>query len=173
MQTLRLDHGQAIRHQAPISRVLLLIGATAALVTFMALQDINDKTRQLDTDMQQLQQPRQSTRLRLDAKENVGKRDEILAVKGVMAELALPWQPLFKTLESLSTPDIKLLAVEPNPKQHKVRITAESSDIGHMLEYVQKLAQQPVLKDVFLLTHEHTEGGAMPIRFVVEAAWVQ
>jgi len=146
MQTLRLDHGQPIHHQAPISRVLLLLGATAALVAFMALQDINDKTQ---------------------------KRDEILAVKGVMAELALPWQPLFKTLESLSTPDIKLLAVEPNPKQHKVRITAESSDIGLMLDYVQKLARQPVLKDVFLLTHEHTEGGAMPIRFVVEAAWVQ
>ncbi|MCB4812276.1 hypothetical protein LG204_13220 [Methylovorus menthalis] len=174
MKTLALNHGRTVYPQASLSRMLLLIGGAVAVTSLIALQQLSERQQKLEQDMQQLQQPHTArSTLNLSGKENAAKRDEIAAVKTVMAELALPWQPLFKTLESLNTSEVKLLAIEPNARQRKLRITGEAKDINVMLAYVQKLAIQPVLQDVFLLTHEQSEGSAMSVHFVVEAAWVQ
>ncbi|HWU35247.1 MAG TPA: hypothetical protein VN023_08445 [Methylovorus sp.] len=174
MKSLVLNHGRAAQAQTSFARLLLLIGAGAAVATGMAWQQQSEQQQKLEQDMQQWQQPRRSTSaLSLSGKENAAKRDEIAAVKTVMAELALPWRPLFKTLEGLNTPEVKLLAIEPNARQRKIRITAEAMDVEGMLAYVQKLAAQAILRDVFLLTHEHSEGKPMPVHFVVEAAWIQ
>ncbi|ADQ84051.1 hypothetical protein [Methylovorus sp. MP688] len=174
MKTLVLNHGRPAHAQTSLARLLLLIGGAAAVATGIAWQQLDEQQRKLEQDLQQWQQPRRNTSsLSLSGKENAAKRDEIAAVKTVMAELALPWRPLFKTLEGLNTPEVKLLAIEPNARLRKIRITAEAMDVEGMLSYVQKLAAQPVLQDVFLLTHERSEGSPMPVHFVVEAAWVQ
>ena len=174
MKSLVLNHGRPAQAQTSLARLLLLIGAGAAVATGMAWQQQDEQHQKLEQDMQQWQQPRRSTSaLSLSGKENAAKRDEIAAVKTVMAELALPWRPLFKTLEGLNSPEVKLLAIEPNARQRKIRITAEAMDVEGMLAYVQKLAAQAILRDVFLLTHEHSEGKPMPVHFVVEAAWIQ
>ena len=172
LQRIYLNHASAPRQHNRLGIGLLLGGIAAAFALFLVLQQLDLRQSLLEQDMLRLRQPQAGQAMRLDGKENAARRDEIAAVQAVMAELALPWQPLFTTLESLNLPEVKLLAVEPNPKRHKLRMTAEATDAGHMLAYVDRLNEAPILGDVFLLSHEYkTDGSPLPIRFVVEAAW--
>ncbi|WP_088178075.1 hypothetical protein [Methylovorus sp. MM2] len=170
LKRIYINHAATSHYAHPLSYFLLFAGAFSVIALLITLEHISQRNTALEKDALQLKQPsisaQQSTK-----DQNSGKRDEIAAVKTVMAELALPWQVLFKTLESISTPEVKLISVEPNARQRKLRITAEATDTHVMLEYISSLEKQAALKDVFLLTHEHTKEGPMPIRFLVEAVW--
>ena len=173
LQRIYLNHAFASRQHNPLAIGLLLTGMVAAVALFLFLQQLDRRQSLLEEDMLRLRQPQASQTMHLDGKENAGKREEIAAVQTVLAELALPWQPLFTALEKRNLPEVKLLAVEPHPTRHKLRMTAEAQDVGYMLDYVDSLHGAPILGDVFLLSHEYkTDGGPMPIRFVVEAAWL-
>ena len=173
LQRIYLNHAFASRQHNPLAIGLLLAGMVAAVALFLVLQQLDRRQALLEADMLRLRQPQASQTMHLDGKENAGKREEIAAVQTVLAELALPWQPLFTALEKRNLPEVKLLAVEPHPKRRKLRLTAEAQDVGYMLDYVDSLHGAPILGDVFLLSHEYkTDGGPMPIRFVVEAAWL-
>ena len=172
LQRIYLNHASAPRQHNRLGIGLLLAGIVAAFALFLVLQQLDRRQSLLEEDMLRLRQPHAGQAIRLDGKENAAKREEIAAVQGVLEELALPWQPLFAALEKRNLPEVKLTAVEPNPKRHKLRMTAEATDAGHMLAYVDRLNEAPILGDVFLLSHEYkTDGGPLPIRFVVEAAW--
>lgn len=170
LNRIRLNHTGARQFENPLAYALLFTGIAFAIVLFVTTQTLNQKNAALIRNISQLQQPGDADRS-AKAVVSADKQEEIAAVRNVMAELSLPWEPLFRTLEALNIPDIKLVAVEPNPRQHKLRLTAEASDISTMLLYVERLSGQPIFKDVLLLTHEQTTNGMMPIRFVVEAAW--
>lgn len=86
-----------------------------------------------------------------------------------MDELAIAWEPLLQGLEAIEMDDIKLLAVEPAARQHKLRITAETGTPGQMLDYVQALGQLPMLRNVVLQRQEKSDGGRQV--FSVEAVW--
>lgn len=173
LQRLHLNHAPAVRQHNPLGIGLLLTGAAVAVAVFFVLQQLDRRQALLEEDMLRLRQPQASQKIRLDGKENAAKREEIAAVQAVLGELALPWQALFTTLEKLSLPEVKLLAVEPHAQRHKLRITAEAQDVGYMLDYVDGLTTAPIFGNVFLLSHEYkTGGGPMPIRFAVEAAWL-
>ncbi len=170
LSRIRLNHARTRRFENPLAYALLIAGIAAGIVLLFTLQNLNQQNAAHTREMNRLQQPETPGRGQ-NGTGNAGKHEEIAAVKSAMAELSLTWEPLFRTLETLNISDVKLVAVEPNPKQRKLRLTAEASDIGVMLLYVERLAKQPVFKDVLLLTHEQTTNGMMPIRFVVEAVW--
>lgn len=170
LNRIRLNHSGARQIENSLAYALLFAGIVIAAALFITMRTLNQQNAELVRNISQLQQPGN-----VDQKANVkvtaSKQEEIAVVKGVMTELSLPWESLFRTLETLNIPDIKLVAVEPNPKQHKLRLTAEASDIGTMLLYVERISRQPIFNDVLLLTHEQTTNDMMPVRFVVEAAW--
>lgn len=170
LNRIRLNHAGARQFENPLAYALLFVGIAFAVSLFITTQTLNQQNAVLLNSISQLQRPGDVNR---SAKTVIpaDKQEEISAVRHVMSELSLPWEPLFRTLETLNIPDIKLVAVEPNPRQHKLRLTAEASDTATMLLYVERLSRQPIFKDVLLLTHEQTTNGLMPIRFVVEAAW--
>jgi len=173
LKNIQLDHGQPAIKQSPWALLLLISGVIVAAVVIVSLQQIGTQIRKLQLVMSQAQHPRiTSDMLSLQGKENSTKRDEFVAVQGAIAELKLPWDAMFSMLESLKIPQVRLLTVEPNPKQHKLRLTAESASTEDMFEYVAALTKQPLLSHVFLLTHERSEDGReLPISFVIEATW--
>lgn len=135
----------------------------------VAVHQVNTQTAALEASADKLRQPHQiSTQPQAQA---ALQREEIAAAQVAMAELALPWEPLFKALEQTRNPRVKLVGMEPDPKRGKLRITAEANETQDMLDYVLTLSQQPVLRDVFLLHHERAEGDNDGIRFAVEAVW--
>lgn len=87
-------------------------------------------------------------------------------------EIALPWSALFKSLESVNSREVKLLALQPNAKQRTLHITAVALDTDSMMRYVDELAQQKILKEVILQSQEPTDiGGQKAIRFEIGASW--
>ncbi len=173
LKKIQLDHGQSASKQSLLALVLLLSGIVVAAIVMIDLQQVTKRIGVLQLEMNQAQHPRvTSDMLSLQGKENSTKRDEVGAVQVAIADLKLPWDTLFIMLESLKTPQVRLLTVEPNPRQHKLRLTAESASTEDMFDYVAALTKQPLLSHVFLLTHERSEDGReLPISFVIEATW--
>lgn len=169
MQVIKLNHAQVQQHSLWMARVLLIVGALATVGLGAAIHKLNALTSVLEADASHLRHPQSAgVQPRMEA---ALQREEIAAAQVAMAELALPWEPLFKILEQTRSPRVKLLGMEPDPKRGKLRITAEANEAQDMLDYVLTLGRQPMLQDVFLLHHERGEGDAAGIRFAVEAVW--
>ncbi|WP_131800995.1 hypothetical protein [Methylobacillus sp. MM3] len=167
MRAVELNHACAPKHDPWPARALLVAGCLASIGLGMALHDIDAKTAMLEADASRLRHPRQETRQ--SEAEAALQRTEIAAVQTAMAELALPWEQLFRALESTRTPRVKLLAMEPNPRQRKLRISAAASDTQDILDYIQALDRQSMLEDVFLLRQERDDDGNFI--FSVDAVW--
>jgi len=163
---------------------VLGLGVISICLVLYQLRSLNIQRQTLETEIESLQHPQVSQSAKsfsaklLSFNQLAGKREEIAAVDSVIKDLTLPWESLFSTLENINSqstaaPEIRLLSVEPNPRQHKLRLTAESTSVDAMLDYVRVLSQQPMLKEVLLQTHEQShDGRAKPISFVVEAIWL-
>ena len=94
--------------------------------------------------------------------------EEIAAARESVQRLSTPWEKLFGALESASSDNVALLAIEPDAKEGKVIISGDSKDYLAALTYVMHLGQAPSLSQVALARHEvkpHAVG------FSVSAAW--
>ena len=167
MRAVKLNHACAPKHNPWLARALLAAGCLASIGMSMAMHDVNTKAAMLEADASRLRHPRQE--IRQSEAEAALQRTEMATVQKTMTELALPWEPLFQALESTHTPHVKLLAMEPNPRQLKLRISAAASETQDILDYIQALDRQPMLKDVFLLRQERDDDGNFI--FSVDAVW--
>lgn len=168
---IQLNHGGSRRFEHTWSYALLVVGMIVSISVFTSINNLRLKNLALMNDIDRLKQP-ESTNLKFTILDQAGKQEEISAVKTVMEELSIPWETLFSTLENLNVSKVKLVAIEPNLKQRKLRLTAEVADTDNMLRYMEAMARQPIFKEVMLITHEYAENSLMPIHFVVEARWV-
>lgn len=178
LRKVTLNHAIAQGNQSRAMMLVLGLGVISICLVLYQLRSLNIQKQTLETKIESLQHPQVSRSAKpFSASQLTGKREEMAAVDSVIKDLALPWESLFATLENINSqntaaPEIRLLSVEPNPRQHKLRLTAESTSVDAMLDYVRVLSQQPMLKEVLLQTHEQShDGRAMPISFVVEAIW--
>lgn len=90
----------------------------------------------------------------------------------VLNQLSRPWGSLFDALEAAGTRQVALLAVEPDPKKGVVRVSAEGKDFGAMLDYLRRLQDSGVLRDVVLASHQIREQDPeRPVRFRITARW--
>ena len=88
--------------------------------------------------------------------------------------LRAPWGQLLGALETGPAGTVALLAVEPLPARHEVRITGEARDYAAMLDYLRYLQHQPGLAAVTLAGHQlQRQAGGTPVRFQVQARWEQ
>ena len=95
------------------------------------------------------------------------------ALDTLRAQLNLPWEGLFTTLEALASEDVALLALAPDARRRQLRLQAEARDLGAMLAFHRRLEDSPRLRDVALVSHESGEHAAQrPVRFVLTANWV-
>jgi hypothetical protein len=107
-----------------------------------------------------------------DRPQDKGLDQAIEQANTVWQSLNQPWPELFAALEASKTDDVALLAVEPDPLKHSVRITAEVKKREAMLAYVKRLEQQPGLGSVVLLEHHiNLQDNEKPLRFSLLAAW--
>lgn len=96
----------------------------------------------------------------------------VAAINSAVAQLNLPWQALFSSLERIKPNNIALLGLEPNGPKHVLRISAEAKQAEDMLDFVRLLRQQPPFIDALLVKHEvNTLDPNRPLRFTVEAVW--
>ena len=100
-------------------------------------------------------------------------RTEVKQANTVLAQLALPWDTLFKDLESSQGGQVALLSIEPDSEKQTVKIVGEAKDFFTMLSYIKFLQQKDSLTQVYLQSHhiEH-ENAQNPIRFTLAASWI-
>ncbi|WP_145983716.1 hypothetical protein [Ferriphaselus amnicola] len=89
-------------------------------------------------------------------------------LEAINARLTFPWAGLLKGLESSVGENVVLLAVEPDPAGHQVKIEAEARDWDAMIEYVGKIDGEGIFAEAHLISHRVEKNEPqMPIRFVV------
>lgn len=100
-------------------------------------------------------------------------RAEVKQANEVLAQLALPWESLFKDIESSQRNHVALLSIEPDPEKRVIKITGEAKDLGTMLGYIRFLQKKESLTGVYLQSHHIEQQTAeKPVRFVLAASWV-
>jgi len=166
MRKLDLNHGAGRNRHELMARILLGLGIATMLLLILAVYHVNSRLVMLQAEADELREPRLEAR---SAPEGRMRQEQVAAAQSAMAELALPWQPLFAALESIDSPEVRLLAVEPDPRKGKLRITAEASGTNAIIEYTQALDTQPMLDEVFLLRQARKDDG--PYVFNIEAVW--
>ena len=97
---------------------------------------------------------------------------EVDAARRLLLEMALPWDPLFRSIEGALGKDVALLAVEPDAARHSVQIIGEARSYLAVLNFVARLNQDPTLTRVHLLEHAvRKEAPEQPLRFTLMASW--
>ena len=97
---------------------------------------------------------------------------EVKRASEVLAQLKLPWNELFVSVESAKLPDVALLGVESDTEKRHVKISAEAKDLQGMLDYLRFLQTQPTLGQIYLQSHQYQQQDPQhPVRFVLGADW--
>ena len=100
-------------------------------------------------------------------------RAEIKQANEVLAQLAMPWETLFKDVESSQRDHVALLSIEPDSEKRVIKIIGEAKDTDAMLGYIRLLQKKESLTDVYLQSHRVEQQTAeKPIRFALIASWV-
>lgn len=102
-------------------------------------------------------------------------REQVLEVEHanqVLRQLSLPWDTLFRAVESAGGKNVALLSLEPDIQKGSVRISGEAKDFAAMLEYVRQLATRDVFGSVHLQNHQiRQDDPQKPVRFSLLAVW--
>jgi hypothetical protein len=104
-----------------------------------------------------------------------GRQEQTLEIKNsndVLHHLSVPWELLFKAVESSSGSRITLLALEPDFDKKQVKISGEASNYSALMNYITQLQGQEVFESAYLLNHEvRVEDPDKPVRFTLLANW--
>ncbi len=173
MRALNLD----LRRDGAASKwaggVLLAAGAVAALLLWNDHRVLAAETAAAESN---LRAARPATRRKLapalPAADVQKAALEVKRASEILAQLKLPWNDLFVSVESAKLPDVALLGVESDTEKRHVKISAEAKDLQAMLDYLRFLQTQPTLQDVYLQSHQYQQQDPQhPVRFVLSADW--
>ncbi|MDN2709873.1 PilN domain-containing protein [Janthinobacterium sp. SUN118] len=175
MRKLDLDFVRQTRPLKTLGVVLFLFAVSGmALVTHAYLQ----RKGELDTLQLQMQKLTQLTRKvsetgLTEKKATKQVQLELTLAQRVIGHLAMPWEPLFQTLESTLGEDVSLLSVIPDTEKMTLSVTAEAKNLAAMISYQQRLAGDPLFQDVYIASHQTQQQDLQkPVRFMVNARWV-
>ena len=94
------------------------------------------------------------------------------AVNDAIRRLNLPWSDILVALNKASTPQVALLAQEPDPSTGVIKLLAEARSVEAMLAYQRRL--ETLFPEAVLTRHEvmNREPGS-PVRFSIETRWAR
>jgi hypothetical protein len=99
-------------------------------------------------------------------------RQEIDSANGVLRQLSVPWEAMFKAVEFSDGSTVTLLAMEPDIAKREVKINGETRNYNALMDYVTRLQAQPVFGTVSLRSHHvQLNDRQRPVRFSLYATW--
>lgn len=173
MRPLDLDF-QPRRSASAGGWLLLLIGALCAGFAFLTERQLDDETRVHEATVRSIERTLPgAARAPLSAAESRAEAAVLADMRRVVAQLNLPWNGLFDTLESVAVGDIALLTLTPDARKRQIRIAAEARNLEAMLEFHRRLEADARMRDVALVSHEiETQVAERPVRFNLTANWM-
>ena len=164
MQALKLDFCRSARAPRWLAPLLLVVAAGFAGDVGFSIVHKSMEIRESEAVLASLD------RKALKPVKRPGA-EEVAAARETMQRLATPWDKLFGALESASSEQVALLAIEPDPKTGTVLISGDSKDYLAALTYVLNLSQADALSRVHLARHETRSDATRTVGFSVSAAW--
>lgn len=97
---------------------------------------------------------------------------DLKQAESAMEHLNVPWDALFRAVETSLNDEIALLSIQPEAAQRTLTLTGEAKDLPTLLNYVRRLGMDAKFRDVQLKSHK-TESleKLRPIRFVLTMSW--
>ncbi len=96
----------------------------------------------------------------------------IAAANAVIDQLAVPWDALFKALESADARGLGLLSITPDARQHTLRLAGEARTVPEVLAYVDRLSALQMLEQVHLEGYSTVQrDGIDVVSFTLETTW--
>lgn len=154
-----------------------LVGWALLVAGVLACATVADEVNFLEEQIQ-VRQARVKAKEALLAKRQPAKKTattpEDPTVPQVLAQWqrwqALDWDRLFQVLESASSADIAILAVQPDPAKGRVDIQAEARNLAAALRWMEQL--QSGLPGLTLATHQQQlQDPQQPVRVSLTAPW--
>ncbi len=166
MKALRLDF--APRRRVPfLAWMALLVGSVLAGDALLQVLSLNDEIRSAAQESTP-GRPQRSTAARLDP----ALARDLRSAEQVAQRLALPWDDLFRVVETATGERVALLAIEPDVQKRELAISGEAIDYFAVLTYVAKLSEPGQLTDVHLVRHETRQDDPRhPLVFTIAASW--
>jgi len=97
---------------------------------------------------------------------------DVRRANAIIDQLTVPWDALFDAVEAADTRGLGLLAMTPTARDRTLRLTGEAKTMPELLEYVERLAAQPALKQVHLVGYSPVaRDGASVVSFNLAATW--
>ena len=175
MHAISLDY-QRNRHASGWLDILLLAGGLS-LAAYVGINYVRIATTIGSLEAKQTALERApdppATDPRLAALDAQQLRAEVKEANEVLAQLTLPWDTLFKDIDSAQKDQVALLAIEPDAAKRVIKIMGEAKDLDAMLGYIRFLQKKESLTGVYLQSHHVDQQTAeKPVRFALLASWV-
>ena len=172
MRVLELDFAGGGQKRARAGALLLLIGAVSVFVLISAFEDLQRENTLLQQELERIDRRARGLST-VTSKVDDATVAEIRLANSVIDQLTLPWGRLFRAIEGASFGKVVLIGITPDSRSRSVEITGEATDREAMIDYVQRLASDPALSNVYLLSDQYDRrGGARPYRFTVSGSWL-
>lgn len=175
MRALALDF-QRDGKPLPWPGLLLLATALAGLVALAGYhRDLAERNAVWEARVERIERL-SSGRARaarpLDEKATRTQILEVQQANQVLRQLGLPWNALFKALETSAGDGVALLSMEPDTRKGTVSISGEAKDLDAMLDFIRRLGTRDVFTSVFLRNHQvQQQDPQRPVRFTLVAVW--
>lgn len=168
MRKLDLDYQRMPRRASWAAWMLLLLGCGWAV-------DMGLSYSRVQQEMQRLENTLRSAGMSLPAAQQEAAQYapvELTRAHDIIEKIAVPWEELFKAVETVESERIALLALEPDAKAGTLSLGGEARDYPALLTYVARLEQAKPLHDVNLMRHEirHDDPGHA-VAFTITARW--
>lgn len=172
MRPLDLDFHRPLA--SPAGWALLAAGVLLLALVLLARQQIAAASAAARADLAESERILPGVAaLPLSPAESRAQQAALAEMQRLSAQLSLPWERLFASLEALANGDIALLSLTPDARKQQLRITAEARNLAAMLAYHRSLEDSADLRDVALVNHEIvTEVPERPVRFNLTATWM-
>lgn len=173
MSALNLDYQQnpPLRWVGTALLVLMLLALLLAVAYYV---DLSGKAVSWEDRLEQVER-RQGRALqggRTGGSEVGDMALEVKRANEVLRQLTLPWEELFRAVESASGKEVALLAMEPNTEKHVVKISGEAKNFVALLNYITQMENQDVFGTVYLQSHQvQQQDPDKPVRFSLLAVW--
>lgn len=170
MRALSLDFKQTPRQWSVLGLVVLIVGAVAIGFVLNQERELAGQVELAEARLANLAK-RGNFRSAVPV-DNQELQQEIRQANEILSQLSLPWDELFKAVESTSEKEIALLAIQPDAGKRTVRIGGEAKNFDALLAYITRLEESNELQQVFLTSHEvRQQDPEKPVRFALVANW--
>jgi len=174
MRELELDYIRSPSRITKLGVVMCAVAVCILLLMTFRYKQLNVESQLLEIKVQQFESKNAIRGAGMNVKrDNRALAAEVKQANHVLRMLGLKWDSVFGAVAAAHREGIALLSFAPEPEKGTVKINAEAKSFSIMLDYVERLEDQPALDAVYLVSHSmQNDNPQKPVRFVIKADWL-